>query len=78
MSADSTEQDGSGGEDLRARYLPVSRKELRRRREAELAAQREASESMRRRRASLRANLRRPGSWVRSRLRSRPTSPCPR
>lgn len=44
MSADSTEQDGSGGEDLRARYLPVSRKELRRRREAELAAQREASE----------------------------------
>lgn len=44
MSADSTEQDGSGGEDLRARYLPVSRKELRRRREAGLAAQHEAAE----------------------------------
>lgn len=37
MSADTTEQDGGGGEDLRARYLPVSRKELRRRREAELS-----------------------------------------
>ncbi|GAA3052458.1 MULTISPECIES: hypothetical protein [Actinomycetes] len=37
MSAENPEQ-GDGG-DLRARYLPVSRKELRRRREAELAAQ---------------------------------------
>lgn len=37
MSADTTEQDGGGGEDLRSRYLPVSRKELRRRREAELS-----------------------------------------
>lgn len=42
MSADTTEQDG-GGEDLRARYLPVSRKELRRRREAELAGRRETA-----------------------------------
>lgn len=44
MSADSTEQDPAGGDELRARYLPVSRKELRRRREAELAAQRAAHE----------------------------------
>lgn len=43
MSADTTEQDGGGGEDLRARYLPVSRKELRRRREAELAGKPEAA-----------------------------------
>lgn len=39
MSADTTEQYAAGGDDLRARYLPVSRKELRRRRELELAAQ---------------------------------------
>ncbi|WP_199765262.1 hypothetical protein, partial [Nesterenkonia massiliensis] len=44
MSADTTEQQAAGGDDLRARYLPVSRKELRRRREAELASQREAQE----------------------------------
>lgn len=44
MSADTTEQNSGGGEDLRARYLPVSRKELRRRREAELAARRAAQE----------------------------------
>lgn len=44
MSADTTEQQTAGGDDLRARYLPVSRKELRRRREAELASQREAQE----------------------------------
>ncbi|GAA1185952.1 hypothetical protein [Nesterenkonia xinjiangensis] len=37
MTAENPEQ-GDGGPDLRARYLPVSRKELRRRREAELAA----------------------------------------
>ena len=41
MSADTTEQNTGGGDDLRARYLPVSRKELRRRREAELVGQRE-------------------------------------
>ncbi|GFZ94051.1 hypothetical protein [Nesterenkonia alkaliphila] len=41
MSADTTEQNRGGGDDLRARYLPVSRKELRRRREAELVGQRE-------------------------------------
>lgn len=45
MSADITEQNAAGGDDLRARYLPVSRKELRRRREAELTAQREAQEA---------------------------------
>lgn len=43
MSAENPEQ-GEGG-DLRARYLPVSRKELRRRREAELAAQQSESQS---------------------------------
>lgn len=37
MSAETTGHDAANGEDLRARYLPVSRKELRRRREAELA-----------------------------------------
>ncbi|RJN31189.1 hypothetical protein [Nesterenkonia natronophila] len=41
MSADTTEQNAANGEHLRERYLPVSRKELRRRREAELAAQRQ-------------------------------------
>lgn len=45
MSADTTEQNAANGEELRERYLPVSRKELRRRREAELAAQREAGEA---------------------------------
>lgn len=40
MSADTTEQNAANGDGLRERYLPVSRKELRRRREAELAAQR--------------------------------------
>lgn len=44
MSADTTEQDPAGGEEMRARYLPVSRKELRRRREEELAQQRAAQE----------------------------------
>lgn len=44
MSADTSEQDPAGGNDLRARYLPVSRKELRRRREAEFAARRAAHE----------------------------------
>ncbi|GAA1806129.1 hypothetical protein [Nesterenkonia flava] len=44
MSADYDEQFPDAGDDLRSRYLPVSRKELRRRREAELAAQREAQE----------------------------------
>ncbi|WP_150462402.1 hypothetical protein [Nesterenkonia ebinurensis] len=44
MSADTTEQNAGGGDELRARYLPVSRKELRRRREAELAVQRAAEE----------------------------------
>lgn len=38
MSAETTGQNAPGGEDLRARYLPVSRKELRRRREAELSS----------------------------------------
>lgn len=45
MSADTTEQNAANGEGLRERYLPVSRKELRRRREAELAAQRQAQEA---------------------------------
>ncbi|WP_022873658.1 hypothetical protein [Nesterenkonia alba] len=45
MSTETTDQDAGGGDDLRSRYLPVSRKELRRRREAELAAQREAQEA---------------------------------
>ncbi len=46
MTAENTEStDASGGDDLRARYLPVSRKELRRRREAELAAERAATGS---------------------------------
>ncbi|MCH8571424.1 hypothetical protein LSI54_08675 [Nesterenkonia sp. AY15] len=41
MTAENTElNDASDGEDLRARYLPVSRKELRRQREAELAQMR--------------------------------------
>ena len=46
MSAENSADHGAegGGEDLRARYLPVSRKELRRRREEDLAAQREAQE----------------------------------
>ena len=44
MSADTTEQDAAGGDELRSRYLPVSRKELRRRREEELAQQRSAQE----------------------------------
>ncbi|TLP79447.1 hypothetical protein [Nesterenkonia sphaerica] len=44
MSADTTEQHAANGEQLRERYLPVSRKELRRRREAELAAQHDAQE----------------------------------
>lgn len=45
MSAETPEQMTAGGDDLRARYLPVSRKELRRRRETELALQREAQEA---------------------------------
>ncbi|NDK30563.1 hypothetical protein [Nesterenkonia haasae] len=45
MSADITEQNAANGGELRERYLPVSRKELRRRREAELAAQREVEET---------------------------------
>jgi len=41
MTAENAESNNaSGGDDLRARYLPVSRKELRRRREAELASER--------------------------------------
>ncbi|WP_147106644.1 hypothetical protein [Nesterenkonia populi] len=42
--SDSTPEQNGGGDNLRERYLPVSRKELRRRREAELASQREAQE----------------------------------
>lgn len=46
MSADITEQHTANGDDLRARYLPVSRKELRRRREAEkLSEEQDAAES---------------------------------
>ncbi|GAB3189268.1 hypothetical protein [Nesterenkonia suensis] len=45
MTAENPEQ-GDGGADLRARYLPVSRKELRRRREAELAAQSAGEQSV--------------------------------
>lgn len=45
MSADITEQNAANDGELRERYLPVSRKELRRRREAELAAQRQVEET---------------------------------
>lgn len=46
MTAENTEpNDAPGGDDLRARYLPVSRKELRRRREAGIAEEPHATQA---------------------------------